>query len=238
MTYPIIPRPKQAVPALGLAGLALASLLGTSPSLAAAPTPNRANPSASEPVRVANLFRRIGDAIRDVGEIVETANTVDSLLQQMTGGSSGASQSQPPTAPQATTPDTSPAPAAAQPSRPPTAQASSNTQVLHRDDNPSFCQTADGDCEGFELARRVLPSGDAALIFSYYFNGTPTSFISRDEPDGQQNSVTGYTALLFDNDSSSRMEAFCEVGSMGSNPYGLVGCSIRNGPRFVYLNEQ
>ncbi|TVP65879.1 MAG: WD40 repeat domain-containing protein [Leptolyngbya sp. LCM1.Bin17] len=97
---------------LGLSGLALASLLGTSPSFAAAPAPDLNDVSASEPVLVANLFRQIGDAIRSVGEIADTVNTVDSLLQQITG--SGAAQSEPPTAPQSATPGTSPAPATAQ----------------------------------------------------------------------------------------------------------------------------
>lgn len=240
MTYPIIPRLQQTgfVSALGLSGLALVSLLGTSPSQAVAQAPDRNDISTSEPVLVANFFRQIGDAIRSVGEIVETVNTVESLLEQITG-SSGASQSETPTAPQSATSDTSPAPATAQPPRPDTSQASINAQVLHRDDAPHSCTTSgERRCEAFQITRRVLPSGDAALIYSFYFNGTPTSFISRDEPDGQRDSVKRYTALLLNDDSSSRVEAHCEVGSMGSNPYGLVGCFIRNGSGFIYLTNQ
>ncbi|MGB3310489.1 MAG: hypothetical protein WBG32_06480 [Nodosilinea sp.] len=237
MTYPTLPSLKQPglVSALSLSGLAIVSLLGTAPSLAAAP----AGPSESDPVLVANIFRQIGDAIRTVGEVVETVDTVDSLLQQMTGGSSSAPAPQTSTAPGSATPAASPTPATAQPARPAVAQASTDAQVLHRDTSPSMCETADGTCESFQLTRRDLPSGDAALIFSYFFNGTPVSFIAHAEPSGQQGSVKGYNALLYNNDDSSpSVTAFCEVGSMGSNPYGLVGCSIRNGPRFVYLMDQ
>jgi hypothetical protein len=114
MTYSTLPSLKQTglVSALSLSGLALVSLLGTSPSLAAAHPPDLSEVSAAEPVLVANLFRQIGDAIRSVGEIADTVNTVDSLLQQITG--SGAAQSEPTTAPQSATPGTSPAPATAQ----------------------------------------------------------------------------------------------------------------------------
>lgn len=218
---------------LKLSGIMLVSLLGHSPSLAA--TPATAPVTESDSVVVANLFRQIGDAIRSVGEIVETVNTVDSLLQQITGDDNGSPQSEPPTAPQVA----SPAPATAQPSRSAPSQEAIVAEVLHRDDAPYSCGTAGGrDCESFQITRRVLPSGEAALIYSFYFNGTPTSFISRDEPDGERDSVKRYTALLFNDDSSPRAEAHCEVGSMGSNPYGLVGCFIRNGAGFIYLSEQ
>lgn len=223
----------------GLSGLALATLLGQSPSLAATQATAPATESESDSVVVANLFRQIGDAIRSVGEIVETVNTVDSLLQQITDDGNGAPQTQPPTAPHATTPAAISDPATAQPSRSAPSQEAIITQVLHRDDAPYSCGTAGGrDCESFQITRRVLPSGDAALIYSFYFNGTPTSFLSRDEPDGERDSVKRYTALLFNDDSSPRAEAHCEVSSMGSNPYGLVGCFIRNGAGFIYLSEQ
>jgi len=213
---------------LGLPSLVLASLLGTSPVFATTQISSPAAPHESSPVLMANLFRRIRETVRDV---TDTINTIDSSFPRGNGSNRNNQSPQPQPAP----PSARPAPAESPASRP--AEA---LQILHRDDAPRLCRTGEErNCEAFQLTRRVLPSGDAALIYSFYFNGTPVSFVSRDEPDGQRDSLKSYTAVLFNNDDSSpRVAASCHVGSMGSNPYGLVGCSIRNGPRFVYLNGQ
>ncbi|MDG2618127.1 hypothetical protein P7L53_17945 [Thermoleptolyngbya sichuanensis XZ-Cy5] len=220
---------------LQLPSLILASLLSASPSLAATQVRGATIAGESSPVLMANIFRRIRETVQDV---TDTINTIDSSFPRSNRGdrSNPSPQAQPAPQPQSAPPSARPAPAASPASRP--AQATNDVQILHRDNSPRLCRTSDGNCDAFDLIRRVLPSGDAVLIFSYYFNGTPVSFIARDEPDGQRDSVKGYTAQLFDDNPSSEVWAFCEVGSMGSNPYGLVGCSIRNGPRFVYLNGQ
>lgn len=215
---------------LGLPSLILASLLSASPSLAATQVRGATVPNESSPVLMANIFRRIRETVRDV---TDTINTIDSSFPR---GNRGDRENTSPPQPQPAPPSANSAPSAPPASRP--APSPSNIQVLHRDNSPRLCRTADGHCDAFDLIRRVLPSGDAALIFSYYFNGTPVSFVSQDEPSSQRDSMKGYTAVLFDDNPSATVEAFCEVGSMGSNPYGLVGCSIRNGPRFVYLSEQ
>jgi len=213
---------------LGLPSLVLASLLGTSPVFAATQISSPAAPHESSPVLMANLFRRIRETVRDV---TDTINTIDSSFPRGNGSNRNNQSPQPQPAP----PSARPAPAESPASR--SVQA---IQILHRDDAPRLCRTAgERNCEAFQITRRVLPSGDVALIFSFFFDGTPVSFVARDEPSSQQGGANGYTSMLFDNDPSRRVSAFCEVGPIGSNPYAMVVCSIRNdGPRYAYLANQ
>lgn len=218
---------------VSLSMLALASLLGSLPSVAATQSPSPTVSYEADPVLVANIFRQIGDAVRDA---IDTVDTVDSIFDQITGGRNEAPQPEPPSAPQSATP--SPAPATAQSPRPATSQSASNAQVIHRDDSPRQCQIEGGsnrqssNCEAFQITQ-----GDGVLFFSYYFNGAPISFLAIDEPVQQTDSATGYLVggLMFGTE-YVEMVGSCAVGRVGNQQYQMAVCTTEDDLKFTYLN--
>jgi hypothetical protein len=214
---------------LSLPILALTSLLSSTPSLATTQFPQSPTPSESNPALMANIFRSIGDAVSGVGEVIETVNTVDSILQQMTGGDQAP---QPQAAPNA-----SPSPATPPASRPSTtAQTSSNARVIHRNDRPTRCQLQSGgqttQCEAFQITQ-----GDSVLIFSYYFNGVPISLLALAEPVQQTDSVSGYVVGgLMIGTERSEMLGSCVVARLGNQQYQQTLCTTESGLEFRYIN--
>jgi hypothetical protein len=203
--------------------IAMGALLTATPCLA---TPSPTAPA--EPLQVANIF----NIIREASQILETINTVDSLIDQLTGG-----RNQTPQQPEPAASPTPAAPVATPPApRAATSQSPSTAQVLHRNDSPGHCQmgdarSSDGNCEAFQMTQ----SG-GVLVFSYYFKGVPISFIASAEPLQQTESAAGYAVgKLMVDDTSTDMLGSCVVGRVG-NQYQQVLCRTEGGLEFMYRN--
>jgi hypothetical protein len=188
----------------------------------------------SDSVVVANIFRQIGDAIRDAGTIIETINSVDSFLQQIGGGNPAP---QPQAAPSSASPSTSPAPVASPPAASTTAQASDDLQIIHHDDRPTNCYTQGNNplqCEAFRMT--MMPS-EGALVFSYYFDNQPFSFVTTTDSEFQMGSGLSYRVVgLMYNGETVEKEGSCGVTRIGDQ-YRAAICSTRDGSiEFTYTN--
>jgi len=190
-------------------------------------------------VLFANIFRQIGDAVRGA---TETVDSVDSLIEQITGGRSESPQPQ--SAPQSATPSASPVPATVQSPRPATSQSFSDTKTIHRDDSPSQCKIQRGsdsqsiNCDAFQIVQ-----ADNLLIFSFYFDGAPVSFVADGEPLSQTGSAErfisakGYMVIgrVIDSEYTD-MIGSCVIGRMGNQLYQSALCTTEGGPSFNYTN--
>lgn len=216
---------------LGLPSLILASLLSTSPSLAATQVRQATIPSESSPVLMANIFRRIRETVRDV---TDTINTIDSSFPRGNGGDRGNTS---PPQPQSAPPSANSAPSAPPASRPAPAQASSDIQIVHRDNAPGRCQ-AQGNtllrCEAFQIAR---VHSEGALIFSYYFNGSPFSFVTDAASEFRLDHASSYRVVgLMYGGETREIRGSCGVTLIGGQYRGAV-CQAENGIEFTYLNR-
>jgi len=217
---------------LSLSGILLVSLLGHSSSLAATQMTESASIAESNSVLVSNIFRQIGDAIRGAGAVIETINTVDSFLQQMGGGNQ---------APQAAPPSASSSPSSAPVVSPPipstTAQASDDLQIIHHDNRPSRCHTQGNNplqCEAFRMT--MMPS-EGALVFSYYFDNQPFSFITTTASEFEMGHGLSYRVVgVMYNGETAEKEGTCGVTRIGGQ-YRAAICSTRDGSiEFTYTN--
>ncbi|MBF2086063.1 hypothetical protein [Thermoleptolyngbya sp. C42_A2020_037] len=214
---------------LGLPSLILASLLSTSPSLAATQVRGATVPNESSPVLMANIFRRIRETVRDV---TDTINTIDSSFPR---GNRGDRENTSPPQPQPAPPSANSAPSAPPASRP--APASSDIQVVHRDNAPSRCQ-AQGNtllrCEAFQIAR---VHSEGALVFSYYFNGSPFSFVTDAASEFRLDHASSYRVVgLMYGGETREIRGSCGVTLIGGQYRGAV-CQAENGIEFTYLNR-
>ncbi|MFQ3628634.1 MAG: hypothetical protein SNJ81_13775 [Cyanobacteriota bacterium] len=181
---------------------------------------------------MANIFRRIRETVRDV---TDTINTIDSSFPRGNGGdrSNPSPQAQPAPQPQSAPPSARPAPAPPA-SRP--AQASGNIQVLHRDNNPTRCHThTQLTCESFQIA--TMPS-EGVLVFSYYFNGSPFSFVADAGSEFQVDGGTGISyrvvGLIYGGETSQK-RGTCAVMRIGGR-YRAALCQAEGGIEFTYTN--
>jgi hypothetical protein len=209
---------------LGLPSLVLASLLGTSPVFAATQISSPTAPHESSPVLMANLFRRIRETVRDV---TDTINTIDSSFPRGNGSNRDNQSPQPQPAP----PSARPAPAESPASRP--AEA---LQILHRDDSPTRCQThTQLTCEAFRIS--TIPS-EGVLVFSYYFNGDPFSFIADAGSEFQVGGGTGISyrvvGVMYGGETAQK-RGNCAVTRIGGQ-YRAALCQAEGGIEFTYTN--
>ncbi|QKD83372.1 hypothetical protein HPC62_15260 [Thermoleptolyngbya sichuanensis A183] len=219
---------------LQLPSLILASLLSASPSLAATQVRGVTIPGESSPVLTANIFRRIRETVRDV---TDTINTIDSSFPRSNRGdrSNPSPQAQPAPQPQSAPPSANSAPSAPPASRP--APASSDIQVVHRDNAPSRCQ-AQGNtllrCEAFQIAR---VHSEGALVFSYYFNGSPFSFVTDAASEFRLDHASSYRVVgLMYGGETREIRGSCGVTLIGGQYRGAI-CQAENGIEFTYLNR-
>ncbi|MFH7243214.1 MAG: hypothetical protein ACHWZW_10225 [Spirulina sp.] len=217
---------------LSLSGILLVSLLGHSPSVAAAQRTESASVTESDSVLVANIFRQIGDAIRDAGAVIETINTVDSFLQQIGGGNQA-----PQAAPPAPAPSASSMPVTSPPVPSATAQASDDLQIIHHDNRPTRCHTQGSNplqCEAFRMT--MMPS-EGALVFSYYFDNQPFSFVTTTASEFEMGHGLSYRVVgVMYNGETAEKEGTCGVTRIGGQ-YRAAICSTRDGSiEFTYTN--
>jgi len=222
---------------LGLPTLALASLLNTAPSLAAQSS-SQTVVAESDSVMVDNIFRQIGEAVRG---ITETVNTVDSLLQQVTGSGNGNNPApQPQSTPPSAAPSASPNSAAMPTDAGRTASSTpSSSQILHRDTSPTRCNMVGDESSGSDLNCEQFQLGqvDNLLVFSYYFRGTPISFLALAEPMQQTETATGYLiGKMMIDDAGLEVVGSCVIGRIGNIQYGAIQCTTEGGMEFLYLN--
>lgn len=210
---------------VGIPALTLVSLLGvnTNPNLSDAPIPTAID--QAEPTAVANIFN---DIFREAEEVLDTLDRGENLLDRLTGGSR---RSAPQPSQEVNPPNSRTAPV----SSPSQSTQNTTSQVLYRDENPTRCQVVGDDanpsnCNAFQLSQ----VGDV-LVFTYYFESAPISFIASAEPFQQTELVTTYVTgqMRLANDPIEDLGS-CVVGRLGSNQYQTIVCNAEIGLEFRY----
>lgn len=210
-------------PLLGFSLLALTTLLNTTSASAMSKVTSQENVEYQS-LTVASLF---GEFFRQAEETLETVTTVNSLINQFTGRQSQSDQ-------ELTQPSTENTPVILPSAQTQIAQES-DLQILHRDESPSYCQMLgteedSNSCKAFQLSK----TGNI-LIFTYYFDAAPISFIAVAEPIQRTESVTGYvTGQMRVANEPIEDVGSCAVAKSITDQYQMVICSAEMGLEFSY----